>query len=312
MKDPSYRMQTQCVNIWRYLLIVFLCISLTASLVVLGIDLDWLINGPEFLTKICARIKERMANEDLTDEEELLKNFTIARESIWLQVFVIIVVAITTIFVIINLIGCAGSCILSYSLLSGFTIFMMLTSILGIAVTCAFILPFANISSDLDSSLDPMARDLISQYKTEKHGGTAHIIIDSVQRELECCGYNSLNDWKDAVITPRSMEHNDATDDDMMFPASCCPLNVTSCTMEDVFNVSCREIIQDNYLNPDNVIGLIGISIIVVVSFMIVTFFISFVMCCIARRSRGTKWSIVNWGGAGSRDETYSTSVIQH
>ena len=206
---------------------------------------------------------QRMANEDLTDEEELLKNFTIARESIWLQVFVIIIVAITTIFVIINLIGCAGSCILSYSLLSGFTIFMMLTSILGIAVTCAFILPFANISSDLDSSLDPMARDLISQYKTEKHGGTAHIIIDSVQRELECCGYNSLNDWKEAVITPRSMETNDTIGDEMKFPDSCCPLNVTRCTVEDVFTVPCREVIQDNYLNPDNVIGLIGNNMVI-------------------------------------------------
>ena len=97
----------------------------------------------------------RFNNEDVpADEEDLLKDLTLASESVWLQLFVIIIVAVTCIFVIINVIGCAGTCLMSYSLLSGFTIFMMLTSILAVTMACSFLLPLH--SSTMDSPLAPL------------------------------------------------------------------------------------------------------------------------------------------------------------
>ena len=97
----------------------------------------------------------RFDNEDIpADEEDLLKNLTLASESVWLQLFVIIIVAVTCIFVIINVIGCAGTCLMSYSLLSGFTIFMMLASILAVTMACSLLLPLH--SSTMDSPLAPL------------------------------------------------------------------------------------------------------------------------------------------------------------
>ena len=54
-------MRDQCVNFWRYTLLAFLCISIVAAFFVLGVDLDWLLNGPEFVAKVWSRIKERWA-----------------------------------------------------------------------------------------------------------------------------------------------------------------------------------------------------------------------------------------------------------
>ena len=97
----------------------------------------------------------RFNNEEVpADEEDLLKNLTLASESVWLQLFVIIIVAVTCIFIMINIIGCAGTCMMSYSLLSGFTIFMMVTSILAVTVACSLLLPLH--SSNMDSPLAPL------------------------------------------------------------------------------------------------------------------------------------------------------------
>ena len=52
-------MHNNCVNVLRYVMLLVLFISMAAALLVLGVDLDWLINGPQFVAKVCARIKER-------------------------------------------------------------------------------------------------------------------------------------------------------------------------------------------------------------------------------------------------------------
>ena len=40
-------------------MLLFLCLSMILTLVVLGLDLDWLINGPASMARIGARIQER-------------------------------------------------------------------------------------------------------------------------------------------------------------------------------------------------------------------------------------------------------------
>ena len=52
-------MQNNCVNVLRYIMLLVLFISMAAALLILGVDLDWLINGPQFVAKVCARIQER-------------------------------------------------------------------------------------------------------------------------------------------------------------------------------------------------------------------------------------------------------------
>jgi uncharacterized membrane protein YgcG len=290
-----------CVNFWRYIMLLFLCISMTLTLLVLGLDLDWLINGPAFMARICARIKERFSNEEVpADEEDLLKNLSLASESVWLQLFVIMVVAVTCVFVIINMIGCAGTCLLSYSLLSGFTIFMMLSSILAVTVACSLLLPLH--SSKMDSPLAPLAIDLINKYKIEE-GGSAKIVIDTVQTQLQCCGYDDMLDWRpeEVAIIGRGVSRDNVTirDQDWL-PRSCC--GAAPCTQDKAFREPCKLKLRENALNPNTAIGIIGIFVIILVSFIVSTFLISLIMCCIARRWRGMTWSVVNWKPRDSSD----------
>ena len=46
-------------NLIRYSLLVFLSLSCIVALVVLGLDLDLLLNGPEYLSKVITNIVNR-------------------------------------------------------------------------------------------------------------------------------------------------------------------------------------------------------------------------------------------------------------
>ena len=46
-------------NFIRYTLLVFLFISCISALVVLGLDLDLLLNGPSYLSKVITNIANR-------------------------------------------------------------------------------------------------------------------------------------------------------------------------------------------------------------------------------------------------------------
>lgn len=271
-------------------MLLFLCLSMSLTLIVLGLDLDWLINGPAFMARICARIKERFNNEDVpADEEDLLKNMTLASESVWLQLFVIIIVAVTCVFVIINVIGCAGTCLMSYSLLSGFTIFMMLTSILAVTVACSLLFPLH--SPIMDSPLAPLAKDLINKYKLEE-GGSAKIVIDTVQRQLQCCGYDDMLDWRPEEVRGGSGDNvTIGSRGQPWLPVSCC--NSAPCTEDKAFQEPCKLKLRENALNPNTAIGIIGIFVIILVSFIFITFFVSLIMCCIARSFEMARHEVV-------------------
>ena len=47
------------INFIRYSLLVFLSLSSIVALVVLGLDLDLLLNGPEYLSKVISNIVNR-------------------------------------------------------------------------------------------------------------------------------------------------------------------------------------------------------------------------------------------------------------
>ena len=101
--------------------------------------------------------------------------------------------------------------------------------------------------------------ELIHQYQAGSNGA-AHIIVDAVQRELQCCGYNSIDDWNLGVSMKargKIMESTLTT----IFPVSCCPINEMVCNYDNAFITPCVDLIKESYLNYDNIIGLIGESI---------------------------------------------------
>merc|ERR1711909_241030 len=77
---------------------------------------------------------------------------------------------------------------------------------------------------------------------------------DSVQRDLQCCGFLSPSEWSD------------------IFPASCCQDKCTEqgcqeqdCVLENIHINTCKQLIKSNLLQPTSVIGIIGVLCIAVV-----------------------------------------------
>ena len=104
-------------------------------------------------TKVCRPRKYkpfvfRLAFEDILESDaELQKNFLAAHESVWIRLFVILMITMAIIMVMVNLLGCVGSCVLSYSLLSGFTTFMLMSMIFAVTSACLFFIPLSSSNS---------------------------------------------------------------------------------------------------------------------------------------------------------------------
>ena len=95
---------------------------------------------------------------------------------------------------------------------------------------------------------------MIDKYKVEE-GGSAKIIIDTVQRQLQCCGYDDILDWRpEAGIFGDNVTIEGR--DQPWLPSSCC--NSSPCTEENAFKDPCKMKLRENALNPDTAIGLIG------------------------------------------------------
>ena len=108
---------------------------------------------------------------------------------------------------------------------------------------------------------------MISSYQSSEVG-SAKLILDTVQRELQCCGYDSVEDWlvekkEEAGVIPRGggaiLQNTSFNSLLRRLPDSCCPVEVEDCTPDDAFSLPCRESIGKNYLSPNNAIGLTGI-----------------------------------------------------
>ena len=108
-----------------------------------------------------------------------------------------------------------------------------------------------------DRILDFQAEDLIRDYKD---GGPAELVVDTVQRQLECCGFLGVEDWareaENLVQVRAARANNRSVSSVMWLPASCC--KEAACSLGNAFAESCRDKIRENYLNPNNAIGLLG------------------------------------------------------
>ena len=99
---------------------------------------------------------------------------------------------------------------------------------------------------------------MINKYKIEE-GGSAKIVIDTVQIQLQCCGYDDMLDWRpeEVAIIGRGVSRDNVTirDQDWL-PRSCC--GAAPCTQDKAFREPCKLKLRENALNPNTAIGIIG------------------------------------------------------
>eukprot|EP00092_Neocalanus_flemingeri_P000955 GFUD01001018.1.p1 GENE.GFUD01001018.1~~GFUD01001018.1.p1 ORF type:complete len:293 (-),score=63.28 GFUD01001018.1:59-937(-) len=257
-----------CINCIRYSLLVLLFISCIVTLVVLGLDLDLLLNGPEYLSKVLTNIVNRLHKEEIVNQEQLTATLLEARQSLWVHIPMVMVVVLSVVLLMLNMLGCAGACLLSYSLLSGFTMFMFVNFVLFTALAL-----WIFVNNMEDSVMESFVTDKISQYNQSE--GIFNLVIDTVQRDLQCCGFRSSSDWSGS------------------FPASCCPdtcaeeecLEVgQECLLQRVYTSNCLEMIRSQLLQPSSMVGLIGVTFLVVVAVVGVTTLTSLCLCLAARK----------------------------
>lgn len=265
------------MKVTRYLLMLFILISCLAALVVLGLDLDLLLNGPDYLSKVITNIVNRLHEEEIVGQEQLKEVLLDARQSLWVHIPMIMIMVLSVVMLFVNCLGFAGACLNSYSLLSGFTMVMFVNFVLYLSLTL-----WIFVNNMEDSVMDSFVLGKISQYE---HGeGMFNLVIDTVQRDLQCCGFKSLSDWSG------------------IFPPSCCPgscdgqglecLKVEKeCLETDVYKSTCLAMIRSNLLEPGSMIGAIGLSFLVAVAVVGVTTILSFFLCISSRRLQSSKWS---------------------
>ena len=156
----------------------------------------------------------------------------------------------------------------------GFTVFMMLMSIMAITVACAFLIPLNSPDDTPDSPLasKQMVQDMIHQYSQPP----VKMLIDAVQQELQCCGYDSKEDWllSSGLVVARleqelkdveDMESNNSStaqklqdSKEDLLPRSCCISQFRKCQVIEGFSKPCKEAIRENFLKPNNVIGIMS------------------------------------------------------
>ena len=98
---------------------------------------------------------------------------------------------------------------------------------------------------------------MINKYKIEE-GGSAKIVIDTVQTQLQCCGYDDMLDWRpeEVAIIGRGVSRDNVTicDQDWL-PSSCC--GAAPCTQHKAFRELYNLKLRVNAQNLNTSIGMI-------------------------------------------------------
>jgi len=276
-----------CIMLIRYTLLLIILLSSVTILVILGFDLDLLVNGPNYLSKVIANVLNRVNEEGVVSEDEVSASLKEYTQSLWMYIPMVLLVILSIIILLLNCLGCTGACLLSYSLLSGFCTFTVVVFVFYLSLTLWIFL------SDIDNNsvIDSFMVQRIDQY--DKTGGILRLIIDSVQRDLQCCGFVSPSDW--SKVFPDSCCQNQC-------PSEGCEDHV-SCVLENIHNNTCKQVIKSNLLQPTSIIGIIGVAFIVVLAATGVTAVLSLCLCLAARSYHVKMWRPKNETEGGSNLE---------
>jgi len=246
----------RCVQMSFQILLLF---SLIASLIVLGVVIDYIVNGPDYVVKMVSNVFNKLHNEEILGQMQVIHVLEKAKSDFFVHIVLVTVVMGAVLLCIVLLIGCAGAIKMSYSLLSGFTLIMFLFFITSSCIASYM------FSEKKDPFMDTLVKEKIADYY-ENRNSIFNIIIDVVQRDLKCCGFKSFDDWSE------------------MFPSSCCPKQF--CTSNNIFKENCQNSIKLHWLEPDSVIGVIGIF---AVTSVILSGLVTLLSCCICVVSRSNR-----------------------
>jgi len=257
------------VTILRLLLLFFIWISIVVAAALLSLDIDLMLNGPKTLAKVLSMIINRFRNdENLIDPEYLEDMMTELNQSFWVQMLLLMVLVLAILILSINLFGCAGSCLVSYPLLSGFSMFMFVTFALFLSIA---LWVFTN---KLDDDLFvAFVNEKIKEYRNGTNS-FFNVIIDTVQQDLECCGFKSALDWQDDHLLNNT------------FPKSCCSNFEPECIRQKVFEKNCLEEIGNNLFEPLTLVGFFGNVYLMIVVVTGATFIVACGLCLAAGRKR--------------------------
>ncbi|XP_057717538.1 CD63 antigen [Corythoichthys intestinalis] len=103
----------------------------------------------------------------------------------------IVIIAIGVVIFFISFFGCCGAWKENYCMVTMFSILLSLVILVQIAAAIAGYIFRNKVSSVVQDSL----ADMISRYSNSSEEFKAS--VDSLQKELKCCGMNGSSDWRD-------------------------------------------------------------------------------------------------------------------
>lgn len=112
----------------------------------------------------------------------------------------------------------------------------MLTNIYGLLLALVFIVEVVAavyaivMQGEVYKMLSRTMNESIWAYPEYDEAATA---VDFMQRNLQCCGVTNISDWNDVLPIP-----DDANENDIFVPSSCCPDNPTTCR-DNYFREGC-------------------------------------------------------------------------
>jgi len=286
-----------CSRFIRQSFVVTLIISLIIAAVILGLDIDLLKNGPYYASMLIFKIMNKDGNSKVS-REEIMINLEEIQQSLWVHIPMLVLVFLCSLVIFMSIVGLLGAYFLSYSIMAGYAMFHFITCLfLGIIILYVFLNNMKNTVSNA------YMEEKILQYNSNS---SFNLIIDFIQRDLECCGFRNPQDWD-------------------VYPMSCCPKNelaeivqlvnctdgsceTTTCTEELAYTQSCLSAARKHFLDPSSFVGFLGIGLIAAAVVLTLNLVLSFILCLITRHRRRKEWR-TNEVNLDDTDEDYSRLV---
>ncbi|KAK7790073.1 hypothetical protein R5R35_012996 [Gryllus longicercus] len=151
----------------------------------------------------------------------------------------IILIVVGSLIFIVAFFGCCGAIRESHCMLIMYVILVLTVFILQVVVAG---LAFA-YRDDTKDVIDSKLKNYVFNYGNNK------AIVDSIQTNLKCCGYEGTGDY---------------TSQSVNIPSSCCPKLPTTCARKEAYDEGCKDALEDFIESQGNIIGGVAIGIAVI------------------------------------------------
>ncbi|GAB0095121.1 Tetraspanin [Sergentomyia squamirostris] len=151
----------------------------------------------------------------------------------------VLVITLGSIVFLVAICGCCGASMKSYSLTMIYATFLLILLIGKIVMTVLAHVFAGDIATAAIKSFKKI-------FHAQEVGGNKEI-VDTVQKQLECCGLNGPEDWQEILIGH--------------IPSSCCTNSVTLCNIHTAFNTGCISAIEDWIYTFKDIMAWVGLCI---------------------------------------------------